>query len=500
MILKDLLAHLPNARHDGPLHRTVTGLSSQSWRVMPQNVFFAVPHREPNPAGLVARALARHPAAIVSEQQVFTTDQTTLITVPNLADAMARAADVFYGQPSRKLRILAVAGGGDSPAPLVFAVQRLLECAGVPCGRISRLGHQLGTRVLPASRTPLDIVELQELLHLMVRAGCQACVLDLGHVAPIERWPWGLHFDVLLTATAETAGDPAPSAVPQALPRDWAEHIRTVLHARITHQLRTAPHWHIALESNGCSVASMQARRIATTAQGTRLAVEHGDIAFSLRTSWLGRDAIGQALAAAALGQMLGFSPSILQRTLSAPHPVPGHLERIRAGQPYLIAVDHAHHVGSLARALETLRPLVTGRLLLLFGCPGGTSQAHRQAMGRVAAQLADITVLTADDPCHESPGRICQQIVHGYREVCHEGPRINTDREIAIRMILEEARPGDAVLLAGKGGCPRQRVGDTIAPFDDALVATEILEDLGYTLPIRRSPPQTPVYGAAIA
>jgi len=469
---------------------------------MPNHVFFAIPHPESNPAGLVHRALARHPAAIVSEHHVFTTDQTTLITVPSLPEAMARAADVFYEQPSRKLRIIAVAGNSDSPAPLLVAVQRLLEGAGIPCGRISRLGHQLGERILPASRTPLDIVELQELLHLMVRAGCRACVLDLGLVAPLDRWPSGLHFDVLLTATTETANTPVDPSLTRELPRNGSAHVRTAFHAHVGSQPQAAGpwHWQIALESNGCSVASIQARRVATTAQGTRLVIQYGANSAPLRTAWLGHDAIGQGLTAMALGQMLGFPIPLLQRALAAAPAVPGHLELVRAGQPCLVAVDHARQPRSLARALETLRPLAPGRLLLLFGCPAGTSQSHRQAMGRIAAQLADLTVLTGDDPCHESPDRICQQILHGYRQFCLDAPFIQTDRQAAIEMILRLARPGDAVLLAGKGGCPLQRVGDTIAPFDDGLIATEILENLGYTLPARRTPRRTPVYGTAIA
>jgi len=153
-------------------------------------------------------------------------------------------------------------------------------------------------------------------------------------------------------------------------------------------------------------------------------------------------------------------------------------------GQPFGVFVDYAHTDDALRNVLTTLRELTKGRVLLAFGCGGNRDTGKRAKMGRVAAELADLTVITSDNPRKEDPARIAGQIEEGYRSVRLDGYALEPDRGRAIQQLLSKAAAGDAVLLAGKGHETYQEFEDTVVPFDDRLHAQEALEGLGFSKP----------------
>jgi UDP-N-acetylmuramoyl-L-alanyl-D-glutamate--2,6-diaminopimelate ligase len=160
--------------------------------------------------------------------------------------------------------------------------------------------------------------------------------------------------------------------------------------------------------------------------------------------------------------------------------PVPGRLESVSCGQPFAVFVDYAHTDDALHNVLTTLREITSGRVLLLFGCGGDRDPGKRSKMGRVAADLADYTVITSDNPRNEPPAVIAGQIEEGYRAVRESEYTVELDRKRAIRDIIALAEPGDTVLLAGKGHETYQEFEDTVVPFDDRVYAREALENAG--------------------
>jgi UDP-N-acetylmuramoyl-L-alanyl-D-glutamate--2,6-diaminopimelate ligase len=176
-------------------------------------------------------------------------------------------------------------------------------------------------------------------------------------------------------------------------------------------------------------------------------------------------------------GLALNVDPAAIQRALGALPQVPGRLESVEAGQPFGVFVDYAHTEDALRNVLTTLREITSGRVLLAFGCGGNRDTGKRPKMGKVAGEFADFTIITTDNPRKESPTTIAQQIEEGYREVRQHDYRIELDRRRAIDEIVQEARAGDTVLIAGKGHETYQEFEDTVVPFDDRLHVRQALE-----------------------
>ncbi|MBI3879378.1 MAG: UDP-N-acetylmuramoyl-L-alanyl-D-glutamate--2,6-diaminopimelate ligase [Verrucomicrobia bacterium] len=212
----------------------------------------------------------------------------------------------------------------------------------------------------------------------------------------------------------------------------------------------------------------------------TNLAHDHLDYHGTME-ALIGRHNIYNALAAIGAALVLNIDAKTIQRALNEFRPVPGRLEAIACGQPFGVFVDYAHTEDSLRHVLQTVREISDGRVLVAFGCGGSRDTAKRAKMGRVAAELADFSWITSDNPRKEKPEAIAAQIEEGFRGVRTDCYRVELDRHRAIDEIVREARAGDVVLIAGKGHETYQEFEDTVVPFDDRIYAQETLEALGF-------------------
>jgi len=199
-----------------------------------------------------------------------------------------------------------------------------------------------------------------------------------------------------------------------------------------------------------------------------------------VETRLVGRFNVSNWLAAYAAATAFGATPEDLIQAAAAQPPVPGRMNLVDAGQPFAVVVDFAHTPQALEKALDTVRSLVPGKILLTFGLAGGRDDANRPVMGALAARKSDFFVITTDDPGHEDPPAIAAQIAAGARDGGGHFV-VELDRRSAIRLLFERARPGDAVLLAGKGHERRMVVGDLKLPWNDGCAASEVLASLGY-------------------
>jgi UDP-N-acetylmuramoyl-L-alanyl-D-glutamate--2,6-diaminopimelate ligase len=201
----------------------------------------------------------------------------------------------------------------------------------------------------------------------------------------------------------------------------------------------------------------------------------------TVQTRLVGRFNVANWLAAYAAATYFGATPIDLVRAARSQSPVPGRMNLVDLGQPFTVVVDFAHTPQALEKALDTVRSLVSGDVLLAFGLAGGRDAANRPVMGALAARKSDYFVITIDDPGYEDAAAIAADIADGARSAGFDNFAVELDRRAAIHHLFERARPGDAVLLAGKGHEQRMVVGDQRLPWNDACVAAEVLADLGF-------------------
>ncbi|MCS6868723.1 Mur ligase family protein [Thermus sp.] len=461
----------------------VRGLALDSRRVEPGFVFVAapgvpLPHRKPlDGHDFIPEALARGAIAVVGER-----DLTLPVPYLRVADsrlALAQLARRFYGEPDRRLALLGVTAskGKSTTASLLH---HLLQGAGVGTALLSTVGLRLGEEARPpvGHFTTPEAPEVYGFLREAADRGLSAAVLEVSSHALALKRVEGLGYRIGVFVSfypddhLDLHGTPEAYFAAKALLVARAEV--AVLHTGLPHLegLRSRPH---LLVGPGGEV----------WAQGVR--EEEGGVGFRLHTPWgqgevflplLGAYNVDNALAAAAAALLYGVPlEGVLQGLATFPG-VPGRMEVVQ-GQPFRVVIDFAHTGKSLEAALSTLRRTTRGRLLLVVGAAGERDPRRREDIGRVAARLADLTFFTEEDHRGEPLEAILQALAQAAER---EGGRyaLVPDRREAIFRALREARPGDTVLLAGKGHERTLERGGEALPWDEKAVAQEALASLG--------------------
>jgi UDP-N-acetylmuramoyl-L-alanyl-D-glutamate--2,6-diaminopimelate ligase len=451
----------------------------------------AVPGTHVDGHDFIPNAVDRGAVAVICERNGFVSPRATKIKVASIRTALAQAAARFYGHPARQLQVIGVTGT-NGKTTVAFMCKHLLEAAGTRTGLIGTVRYEIGDRVVPAQRTTPEALEIQRLMAHMVNAQCRACVMEVSSHALEQQRVGEIGFDVSVftnltqdhldyhgtmekyfSAKRKLFEESARGGKPgvQVINIDDSYGARLWRDGQAEVQLSYALHEH----------ASIRATRIQLSRDGSRFHVETPSGAFDCSLPLIGRHNIYNSLAAIGTALALQIPLAVLREALNAVPPVPGRLESIAAGQPFGVYVDYAHTDDALHNVLTTLREMTAGRLLLAFGCGGNRDAGKRFKMGRVAAELADFTLVTSDNPRHESAEAIARQIEEGYRAARPEGLAVELDRRRAIHEIIRMARKGDTVVLAGKGHETYQEFENTVIPFDDRVFAHETLEELGY-------------------
>lgn len=491
MQLKQLILDLPTLAVEGSLDREIIGMTYDSRRVTPGTLFVAVAGQRDDGHNYIQAAVDRGAVAVVCQRDDFVQQRAAKILVEDSRLAMAKLAAAFYQRPASQLKMIGVTGT-NGKTTVAFLIKHLLESAGVKTGLLGTIRYEIGERVIPAQRTTPESLDLQQMLAQMVRAGCQACVMEVSSHALEQHRVAEIDFDIALFTnltqdhldyhgTMEAYFQSKKRlflARPSAGKRKAAViNIDDSYGGRLVRE--TQPE---VLVSYGIEQpAHIRARNIKLGRDQTQLIVEAEAEKLHCRLPLIGRHNIYNALAAIGAARLMNIPSAVIPRALSTIPPVPGRLEKISAGQPFGVVVDYAHTDDALKNVLLTLREITPGRLLLAFGCGGNRDPGKRPKMGRVAAELSDLCVITSDNPRHESAALIAERILEGYELVKPEGCLVELDRRRAIDQLIRAARPGDTVLIAGKGHETYQEFEDTVAPFDDRVYALETLENLGY-------------------
>ena len=486
MKLKRLIEALPGATPDGALDREITGIAYDSRRVTPGMLFVAIPGQHTDGHEFISNAVDRGAAAIICERNGTSYPRATKIKVPDVREALARSASAFYGNPSAGLKVIGVTGT-NGKTTVSFMVKSMLEGAGIKTGLLGTVQYEIGDRVIPAQRTTPESLEVQQMMSQMAKAGCQACVMEVSSHALEQKRVLGVEFDIaIFTNLTRDHLDyhgtmeryfSAKEKLFAGLARGRKKSA-AVINIDDSFGARLSGKHKVDFEyTYGFRPARLHATQLQMSKDGSRFMVETPERKFPVRLPLIGRHNVYNALAAIGAGMALDVHLLKIQAALNAMKPVPGRLESIAAGQSFGVYVDYAHTDDALKNVLQTLREVTQGRVLVAFGCGGNRDSGKRAKMGRIAAEMADYTCITSDNPRKESPEKIATQIEEGFRAVKQQDYTVELDRKRAIQHIISMAATGDSVLIAGKGHEAYQEFEDTVVPFDDRLHAREALE-----------------------
>ncbi len=469
----------------------VTGLAYDSRSVKAGTLFFAVPGVHVDGHDYAAAAVNEGAIGVVVEREMDGLEAPQLV-VDRTRRALADAADAWYGQPSKELQVIGITGT-DGKTTTSFLAVELLRAGGRRPGLIGTVAADIGDERLPNEdrNTTPESLELQELLARMVEAGNESVVMEAtSHGLALERTR-NCRFDVgVVTSVTSEHLDFHGSleAYRRAKARLVEEAPLAILNTDDDAYAFFRERARDRVLTYGIDAdADLRATELIADAAGSRFTLVAPDWSGEVTTPMPGRFNVSNALAALAIAHVEGVAWPVAVDALARTAGVPGRMERVDAGQPFAVVVDYAHTADSLGKVLRMLRPVTRGRLIAVFGSAGERDPTKRPAMGRVSAELADLTVVTDEDPRLEDPRAINEAIADGARAaggVDGESLLVIDDRREAIARSIAMAREGDVVLLAGKGHETSIFYGADKLPWDDREVARDALAAAGWTSP----------------
>jgi UDP-N-acetylmuramoyl-L-alanyl-D-glutamate--2,6-diaminopimelate ligase len=472
----------------GPLDRPISSLALDSRRVAPGALFFALPGLRADGASFIDEALSRGAVAVVTQKMpAHPPARVTFIQVADPRATLALVAQRYYKFPDREMGVVGVTGT-NGKTTVTHLVKHFLN-GDQRVGLLGTISYDLGARTVPSFRTTPESLDIYGMMAQMRDAGCRHAVLEVSSHGIDQQRVRGIRFG---------------AAVFTNLTRDHLDYHQTLeayfeVKARLfLGEAGAAPGVAIVnlddpygqrlaekvrAERPGCRLitygedprADVRAESVTLNFKNTTFRLMWPGGAAEIESPLLGRYNVSNVLAAVATALGLGRDPVVFLPRLRAFKGVPGRMERIDQGQPYNVLVDYAHTDDALRNALGMLRAITPGRLLVVFGCGGNRDRTKRPLMTRAVQEFADFAVATADNPRTE----VIAQIFTDMRAGVTAPERITwiEDRRRAISLALDMAKPGDCVLIAGKGHETYQEFADTVFPFDDRQVARELLQ-----------------------
>lgn len=466
----------------GDLAVAVRGVSLNSRRILPGDLYAALPGARAHGADFADQALASGAVAVLTDPSgaVRLPEGTPTLVVEAPRSVLGWLAAHVYGDPAASLRVIGVTGT-QGKTTTTRLLEGGLQAAGIPAAAIGTVGTRIGGADVQTSLTTPEAPDLHGLFAVMRERGIDTCamevsshalvlgridgvVLDVATFLNLGRDHLDFHSDVEDYFAAK-ASLFTPERTRQGLTCVDDEHGRSLL------DVATVP---MSTFSTTGRDADWRATDVDLDGAGARFTVEGpGGTELRAAVPVPGVFNVSNALAAIASAALAGLDPAKVADGIAHGAGVPGRLERVDVGQDFVVVVDYAHKPDAVEAVLDSLRPLTEGRLIVVIGAGGDRDPGKRPIMGEIAARLADVVVVTDDNPRTEDPAAIRRALLEGATggraEVVEEG-----DRRLAIREAVRRAAPGDVVLVAGKGHETGQEVDGRVHPFDDRVVAAE--------------------------
>jgi UDP-N-acetylmuramoyl-L-alanyl-D-glutamate--2,6-diaminopimelate ligase len=476
--LPELLDALSTCRVEGERAVAVSGIDYRSSEAEQGSVFFAVPGARADGHDFAAEAVRRGAGVVVVERSLPLPAEVTQVIVPSVREAMGPMAAVFYGRPAERLLMVGVTGT-NGKTTTTYLLDGIFREAGLTPSIIGTTGVRIDGRPVAIDRTTPEAPDLHRLLARMVDEGVRAVAMEVSSHGLDQHRVGGARFDCAVFTNLsqdhlDYHGDLEAYFEAKARLFDPSLADRAAINhdspegRRLVGRIPTMTY---GLEPG----ADLRAEDVVVQSDGVRFRADE----LSVRSHLRGGFSVHNCLAALAAGRQVGIPHDAAVRGIAALRGVPGRMEPVDVGQGFQVLVDYAHTPDSVENVLRAARPLTEGRVIVVLGCGGDRDRGKRPLMGEAATRLADLTVITSDNPRSEDPMAIIGEIEPGARRGGGEFV-VEPDRRAAIRLALERAGPGDVVVIAGKGHETGQEFADRTIPFDDRVVAREELESLG--------------------
>jgi UDP-N-acetylmuramoyl-L-alanyl-D-glutamate--2,6-diaminopimelate ligase len=470
MMLRELLGAGPDV--------AVTDLAFDNRLVQPGTLFFCVPGFTRDGHDFAPDAVARGAVALVVQRELGLGVPEVL--VDDVRAAMARAAARFYGDPTASLQVIGVTGT-NGKTTTAYLTRALLEASGRSCGLLGTVKSVVGGVEDKTARTTPEAIDLQRTFRAMIDAGDVACAIEISSQALELRRADGVRVAAaIFTNLNQDHLDFHPTMEDYFLAkrRLFSSELTDVRIANADDEYGRR----LIGEFDGVVTfaidreADYRAVDVRFDGTGCDFTALTPDGSFAARVPIPGRFNVLNALGAWAAVRAVGapVEPSWLSDAAVAP----GRFQPVDAGQPFSVVVDYAHKPDALEQVLRAARELASGRVIVVFGAGGDRDRGKRPLMGEIAARVADVALITSDNPRSEPPESIIDEIEAGIGSGAHAVVERDADRRASIFRAIGMAQPGDVVVIAGKGHERGQEFADgRVEPFDDRTVAREAIE-----------------------
>lgn len=485
-VLSELLEEVSYECVRGRLDREISDIVYDSRKVQAGCLFVCIPGARADGHQYAAAAVQAGASAILAEREVELPEgaDVTVILVDNTCYAMAFASAAYFGHPAKQMKIIGVTGT-KGKTTTTYLVRSILEQAGRKVGLIGTIEIIIGDTHIHAENTTPQSYLVQKYFRMMADAGCDTVVMEVSSQGLMLHRTQGFVFDFGIFTNLE------PDHIGANEHKDFADylHCKSLLfrQCKVGIVNQDDAHWKEVTKDCTCQLetygidaeADLRATDIRFLNEGGSLGMAFtvkGLVEFPVKIASPGRFNVYNALTAIAICRHFGVEEEDIKRALATAK-VKGRTEMVRVSDDFTLMIDYAHNAMALKSLLETLRAYQPHRLVCLFGCGGNRAKSRRYEMGEVSGNMADLTIITSDNPRMEEPQAIIDDIKTGigktagkYVEIC--------DRKEAIAYAIDHGEPGDIIVLAGKGHEDYQEINGVKYPMDERVLIQEILEE----------------------
>lgn len=482
--LTDLLEHVEYQCLQGTTDKEITSVVYDSRKAEPGSLFLCIKGAVSDGHSYAASVAEKGAAVLVVQDEVDVPKDVTVIRVKDSRYAMACIAAAWFDYPAAKLKTIGITGT-KGKTTTTYLVKSILENAGHKTGLIGTIETVIGDTRIPSANTTPESYLVQEYFAKMAEAGCDSVVMEVSSQGLMLHRTAGFTFDIGIFTNIE------PDHIGPNEHKDFEDymHCKSLLFQQCKVGIFNGDDSHLAqiLEGHTCQVETFGfSEKADLRAENTRLVTGKGTLGiaydlkglldFPVEIDLPGKFSVYNSLTAIAVCRHFGVSKENIQKALKNAK-VKGRIEMVKVSDAFTLMIDYAHNAMSLESLLVTLKEYRPNRLVCLFGCGGNRSKLRRYEMGEVSGKLADLTIITSDNPRDEDPQEIINDIKVGIGKTTGEYVEI-IDRKEAIAYAIHHGQPGDIVVLAGKGHEDYQEIKGKKYPMDERVLIQEILEE----------------------
>lgn len=496
MKLVELLAGIKDSIEvlSGDTNKEITGLTSDSRKVFDKNVFVCISGAVSDGHKFIYEVIKKGASAVVIESvdneyidiaELKAQENLTVIRAENTRYAYALMSAAWFGEPAKKLFTIGITGT-KGKTTTSYMIRNVLESCNIKTGLIGTIETIIGDEKTASHNTTPESYELQETLAKMVDRGCRAVVMEVSSQGLMLHRTSGIYFDIGVFTNLEPdhIGPNEHSSFEQYL------SCKAMLFRQCRVGIVNGDDAHVdkILENATCTVEryglgkenDLSAYDIELYTEGGRIGTKYqtrGNCKMNVHLSMPGKFSVYNSLCAIAVTRHLDVDKKLVAKALADVR-VKGRIELVHVSDDFTLMIDYAHNEMALESLLKTLREYKPKRLVCLFGCGGNRAKSRRYEMGEVSGKLADLTVITSDNPRFEEPMAIIEDIITGISKT--DGKYVTIpDRKEAIKYCIANGQPGDIIVLAGKGHEDYQEIKGVRYPMDERVLIARILEEL---------------------